>query len=126
VAKTSDDLQDVQVIKAKDYREDTRNRRVLLARSPGFPEGMYSVLAGFVEPGESMEEAIGREVREEVGIEVAEHRPGHGFEHRRVHVRGTGAAEQPLGRAKLGESVVHPVRVPQRGHEYKLRVLRNT
>jgi NAD+ diphosphatase len=44
--------------------------RVLLARSPGFPEGMYSVLAGFVEPGESIEEAIRREVREEVGIEV--------------------------------------------------------
>ncbi len=45
--------------------------RVLLARSPGFPPGMYSVLAGFVEPGESIEEAIRREVREEVGIEVA-------------------------------------------------------
>lgn len=45
--------------------------RVLLARSPGFPEGMYSVLAGFVEPGESIEEAVRREVREEVGIEVA-------------------------------------------------------
>jgi NAD+ diphosphatase len=44
--------------------------RVLLARSPGFPAGMYSVLAGFVEPGESIEEAVEREVREEVGIEV--------------------------------------------------------
>lgn len=44
--------------------------RVLLARSPGFPAGMYSVLAGFVEPGESIEETIAREVREEVGIEV--------------------------------------------------------
>ncbi len=43
---------------------------VLLARSPGFPPGMYSVLAGFVEPGESIEETISREVREEVGIEV--------------------------------------------------------
>ena len=47
-----------------------RENEVLLARSPGFPEGMYSVLAGFVEPGESIEETIGREVREEVGIEV--------------------------------------------------------
>jgi NAD+ diphosphatase len=47
-----------------------RGDEVLLARSPGFPPGMYSVLAGFVEPGESIEEAIGREVREEVGIEV--------------------------------------------------------
>ena len=47
-----------------------RGDRVLLARSPGFPPGMYSALAGFVEPGESIEEAISREVREEVGIEV--------------------------------------------------------
>ena len=45
--------------------------RVLLARSPGFPPGMYSVLAGFVEPGESIEETIYREIREEVGVEVA-------------------------------------------------------
>jgi NAD+ diphosphatase len=44
--------------------------RVLLARSPGFPKGLYSVLAGFVEPGESIEETVVREVREEVGIEV--------------------------------------------------------
>jgi NAD+ diphosphatase len=44
--------------------------RVLLARSPGFPPGMYSVLAGFVEPGESIEETIYREIREEVGVEV--------------------------------------------------------
>ena len=44
--------------------------RILLARSPGFPKGLYSVLAGFVEPGESMEETVRREVREEVGVEV--------------------------------------------------------
>jgi NAD+ diphosphatase len=47
-----------------------REDEVLLARSPGFPPGMYSVLAGFVEPGESIEETIEREVREEVGVEV--------------------------------------------------------
>jgi len=47
-----------------------RGEEVLLARSPGFPKGMRSVLAGFVEPGESIEETIHREVREEVGIEV--------------------------------------------------------
>ncbi len=47
-----------------------RGDRILLARSPGFPEGMYSVLAGFVEPGESTEETVVREVREEVGIGV--------------------------------------------------------
>jgi NAD+ diphosphatase len=47
-----------------------RGDRILLARSPGFPKEMYSVLAGFVEPGESIEETIVREVREEVGVEV--------------------------------------------------------
>lgn len=47
-----------------------RNDEILLARSPGFPEGMRSVLAGFVEPGESIEETVHREVREEVGIVV--------------------------------------------------------
>lgn len=48
-----------------------RGDEVLLARSPGFPPGMYSVLAGFVEPGESIEETISREIYEEVGVEVA-------------------------------------------------------
>jgi NAD+ diphosphatase len=47
-----------------------RGDDVLLARSPGFPPGMYSVLAGFVEPGESIEETIEREICEEVGVEV--------------------------------------------------------
>jgi NAD+ diphosphatase len=47
-----------------------RGDDVLLARSPGFPSGMYSVLAGFVEPGESIEETIEREICEEVGVEV--------------------------------------------------------
>jgi NAD+ diphosphatase len=47
-----------------------RGEEVLLARSPGVPKGLRSVLAGFVEPGESIEETIHREVREEVGIEV--------------------------------------------------------
>jgi len=42
----------------------------LLARGPQFAAGMYSCLAGFVEPGETLEEAVAREVREEVGIEV--------------------------------------------------------
>jgi len=48
----------------------TRGRDVLLARAPRFPPGMYSALAGFVEPGETIEDCIHREVREEVGIEV--------------------------------------------------------
>jgi NAD+ diphosphatase len=42
----------------------------LLARNRAFADGFYSVLAGFVEPGESLEEAVAREVREEVGLEI--------------------------------------------------------
>ena len=44
--------------------------KVLLGRSPRFPDSMYSTLAGFVEPGESLEQALEREVFEEVGIKV--------------------------------------------------------
>jgi NAD+ diphosphatase len=47
-----------------------RGRRILLARARRFPPGMFSVLAGFVEPGETLEECVVREVREETGIEV--------------------------------------------------------
>jgi NAD+ diphosphatase len=43
---------------------------VLLGRSPGWPEGMYSLLAGFVEPGETIEAAVRREVAEESGIRI--------------------------------------------------------
>jgi len=49
-----------------------RDDHVLLARSPHFAPGMYSALAGFVEPGESLEEAAQREILEEVGIEVTD------------------------------------------------------
>ncbi len=44
--------------------------RLLLARSPHWPLGRLSVLAGFVEPGESLEAAVAREVLEEVGVVV--------------------------------------------------------
>ena len=44
--------------------------KVLLARSSRFPQKMYSTLAGFVEPGESLELALKREVYEEVGVNV--------------------------------------------------------
>jgi len=48
----------------------TRGNSVLLGRSPGWPTGMYSLLAGFVEPGETMEAAVRREVLEETGVRV--------------------------------------------------------
>lgn len=44
--------------------------RVLLARSPHFPPGMFSTLAGFAEPGESLEHTVRREIHEEVGVAV--------------------------------------------------------
>lgn len=44
--------------------------RVLVGRQPQYPPGRYSALAGFVEPGESIEEAVARELREEAGLEV--------------------------------------------------------
>ncbi len=50
----------------------THGNRVLMGRSPGWPEGMYSLLAGFVEPGETIEAAVRREVFEEAGITVGE------------------------------------------------------
>lgn len=48
----------------------TRGNQVLLGRSPGWPEGMFSLLAGFLEPGETIENAVRREVMEEAGIAV--------------------------------------------------------
>jgi NAD+ diphosphatase len=42
--------------------------RVLLGRQPQFPPRMYSALAGFIEPGESLEEAVARELHEEAGV----------------------------------------------------------
>ena len=50
----------------------THGNSVLLGRSPGWPEGMYSCLAGFVEPGETIEAAVRREVLEESGVQVGD------------------------------------------------------
>ncbi|HEY8068708.1 MAG TPA: NAD(+) diphosphatase [Burkholderiales bacterium] len=48
-----------------------REGEILLGRSPHFPPGMYSALAGFVEPGETLEQCLQREVEEEVGVRVS-------------------------------------------------------
>jgi len=43
-----------------------------MGRSPGWPQGMYSLLAGFIEPGETIEAAVRREVWEEAGVRVGQ------------------------------------------------------
>ncbi|MGH2389429.1 MAG: NAD(+) diphosphatase [Chloroflexota bacterium] len=48
----------------------TRGDEILLARGVNFADGMYSTPAGFVEPGETLEEAVAREINEELGITV--------------------------------------------------------
>ncbi|KPQ21131.1 MULTISPECIES: NAD(+) diphosphatase [unclassified Halomonas] len=50
----------------------TSGEAMLLARSPRFPPGRYSTLAGFIEPGETAEEAVHREIFEEVGVHVSQ------------------------------------------------------
>jgi NAD+ diphosphatase len=52
------------------HRRNQQKNEVLLGRSPHFPPGMYSALAGFAEPGESLEQCLAREVREEVGVRI--------------------------------------------------------
>ena len=50
----------------------TDGSRALLGRQPSWPPGRYSTLAGFVDPGESLEDAVAREVEEEAGVRVGE------------------------------------------------------
>jgi NAD+ diphosphatase len=50
----------------------TDGDRALLGRQASWPPGRYSTIAGFVEPGESLEDAVAREVREETGVDVDE------------------------------------------------------
>jgi NAD+ diphosphatase len=50
----------------------TDGNKILLGRSPHWPEKMYSCLAGFVEPGETIEAAVAREVKEETNIDIGE------------------------------------------------------
>jgi NAD+ diphosphatase len=53
-----------------EHRDGSAGPRLLLGRQPRFPARRFSALAGFVEPGESMEEAVAREVFEEAGVRV--------------------------------------------------------
>jgi NAD+ diphosphatase len=55
----------------------TRGDELLLARNANFPQPMYSTLAGFIEAGETAEQTVQREVREEVGVEIANMRYFH-------------------------------------------------
>ena len=48
----------------------TKNKSLLLAHNKNFPQPVYSLVAGFVDAGETLEDAVRREIREEVGIEV--------------------------------------------------------
>jgi NAD+ diphosphatase len=66
----------------------TRGETMLLARASNFPEPFFSTLAGFVEPGESLEEAVRREVKEEVGVELQD-------------VRYFGSQPWPFGRSLM-------------------------
>ncbi|WIG94536.1 NAD(+) diphosphatase [Myxococcus sp. SDU36] len=66
----------------------TRGDTMLLAQNAQFPEPMFSTLAGFVEPGESLEECVAREVKEEVGIDVK-------------NVRYFGSQPWPFGRSLM-------------------------
>lgn len=51
---------------------DSSKERILLGRQRRWPRGLYSCLAGFIEGGETVEEAVRREVLEEAGIEIGE------------------------------------------------------
>jgi NAD+ diphosphatase len=66
----------------------TRGDSMLLARAANFPDAFFSTLAGFVEPGESLEEAVHREVKEEVGVELK-------------NVRYFGSQPWPFGRSLM-------------------------
>ncbi len=105
--------------------------RCLLGRSARFPDGMYSTLAGFVEPGESLEETVARELFEEAGIDVTDvtYRSSQpwpfpaslmlGFRARALDDRLTIDRDELedagwFTRAQLLDPVLRPVRLPNR------------
>ncbi|MDT0574770.1 NAD(+) diphosphatase [Croceicoccus sp. F390] len=61
---------DPVVIMTVEWAGEGGEPQLLLGRQAGFPPGMYSALAGFVEPGETIEAAVAREVHEEAGLAV--------------------------------------------------------
>ena len=63
---------DPAVIVLVTHHHPDYGERCLLGRSPRFIPGMYSTLAGFVEPGESLEETVAREIYEEAGVAVTD------------------------------------------------------
>jgi NAD+ diphosphatase len=63
---------DPAVIVLVTHRHPELGERCLLGRSARFPAGIYSTLAGFVEPGESLEETVCREIYEEAGVELVD------------------------------------------------------
>ncbi len=62
----------IMLITCPDPNSDPARERCLLGRQARWPKGMVSTLAGFVEPGESLEDAVRREVWEETGVRVGE------------------------------------------------------
>lgn len=87
----------------------TRGDTMLLGRNATFPEPMFSTLAGFVDPGESLEQCVAREVKEEVGIDI----------HR---IRYFGSQPWPYGRSLMvgftaeyagGDIVVDPKEISE-------------
>ncbi len=58
------------VMMALVYRRIDNRSELLLTRKPGYAPGRYTVVAGFVEAGESLEQCLAREVKEEVGVEI--------------------------------------------------------
>lgn len=65
-------LEPAVIMLITDGEPGSPDERCLLGRSPQWPAGRFSTLAGFVEPGETMEDAVRREVHEETGVRVGE------------------------------------------------------